>query len=480
MEFPRPPAGRYPPPVTHLSALLLGALQGLTEFLPISSDGHLVLVSRLLGETLEGRSALGFDILLHAGSLLALLLMDRVFWWKTLSCAARGQRPALRLLGLLIIATVPAAIAGVLLEDLIADRLRTPMAAGIGFLVTAGVLWAGEEIGRYSRKGIEGVDGPRAFLLGCAQAVAILPGVSRSACTASFARVLGLERRAAIDFSFLMAVPVIGGAVAKTALDALSGEVTFPPPSISLVGFAASFAVSLGAIVLLRRLVVRFSLAWFAVYLVPLGLLAIAYHLHANELLDPPHLELYVRRYGAAAVFVFALMESVPPVSFVAPGVVLLTIAGSLVPDVPAALLFFAAATLGAVLGNSGMFLLGRRYGRRIAHRFHLTDERLNAADVFMQRFGRLSVFFAQFVSVARPAVSFIAGATRMSRRQYFPPLLLSAALWSAFYLVFGFAVRDYIVWAASLIFSSGFVVVPLVAAVLAWRAAKARKKRSA
>jgi undecaprenyl-diphosphatase len=462
--------------VTHLSALLLGALQGLTEFLPISSDGHLVLVGSFLDGALEGRSALGFDILLHAGSLAALLLVDRRMWWRLLTSVFRGDRDGLRLLGLIILATIPAGIAGMFLEDLIADRLRSPTAAGLGFLVTAIMLISGEQIGKRAKGGIDKVDWARAFLLGCVQSVAILPGVSRSASTASFGRVFGLDRRAAIDFSFLMAVPVIGGAIAKTVVDALRGSVVFPELSVSLAGLAAAFGVSLFAILLLRRLVSRYSLAWFAWYLIPLGLCAIAYDWRVLELVDETHLALYVRRFGALAIFPFSFMESVPPISFFSPGIILLTIAGSLARDPLTGILFFITAVGGSVAGNMLMYVLGHRYGRSIAHRFHLTEERLHAADKFMKKFGRLSVFLAQFFGAARPTVSFIAGTTRMPRRQYYPAMIVSAAVWAGFYLIFGFAVRDHIVWAASAIFSVGFLALPVVAVVIAIRAARSRK----
>lgn len=462
--------------MTHLSASLLGALQGLTEFLPISSDGHLVLLSNLLGDTLSGRSALGFDILLHAGSLAALLLADRAMWWKLLTSAFRRDRASMRLLALLILATIPAAIAGLLFEDAIAGRLRTPTAAGVGFLATALLLCAGEQIGRRAKGGIDRVDWARAFLLGCVQSVAILPGVSRSASTSSFGRVFGLDRRAAIDFSFLMAVPIIGGAVAKTMIDAARGEVAFPELSVSLAGLAASFAVSLFAIFLLRRFVARFSLSWFALYLVPLAVFAIAYDWRVHEYLDEAHLEFYVRRFGALAVFPFSFLESVPPVSFVSPGIVLLTIAGSLVPDPATGILFFLAAVMGVVAGNMLMYVLGHRYGRSIAHRFHLTEERLHVADRFMKRFGRLSVFFAQFVGFARPTVSFIAGTTRMPRRLYYPAMIVSATIWAGAYIALGFLVREHILWVASLIFSGGFVVLPAVIGLIALRAAFVRR----
>lgn len=254
-------------------AIVLGAIQGLTEFLPISSDGHLVVAGLFLDLPLEGGDALGFDILLHAGSLLAIVIGFFALWKKLVLSVLRGDRDAWRLALFIIVATVPGVIAGLFLEDAIGD-MRSLTAAGIGFLVTAAVLLLGESVGR-TRNGeadLPTLGFSRALLIGCAQAVAILPGVSRSGCTISTGRALGLTRPAALDFSFLMALPIIAGAVAKTLVDALRGDVVFPAPEVCVTGFIVSFLVSMLAIRLLKLLVVRRSLGVFAWYLVPLGL----------------------------------------------------------------------------------------------------------------------------------------------------------------------------------------------------------------
>lgn len=256
-----------------LHALILGAIQGLTEFLPISSDGHLVLAAHLLGTSLEGRSALGFDILLHGGSLLALLILDVAVWWKLLmSLFTPKDREGRRTVLMLIVATIPAVIAGLLLEDIIALQLRSITAAAAGFLITAIFLVTGERVGK-NKGSSKQITALTALVMGCLQAFAILPGVSRSGSTISAGRVMGLNRRDALNFSFLMAVPIIAGAIAKTLLDAFEGTVAFPPLPVSVIGFVASFIVSLGAITFLRRMVSNYSLAWFAVYLIPLAML---------------------------------------------------------------------------------------------------------------------------------------------------------------------------------------------------------------
>lgn len=253
-------------------AIIVGIVQGITEFLPISSDGHLVLVDTLL-HLQGGRDGLGFDILLHAGSLLAILLVYRRIWLDLLVRFVRFEKLALRMIGLLLVATIPGVIAGLFLENTITE-LRSFTAAGLGFIVTGLVLIAGEEIGRrrtLHNDDLASVGWTQALLIGIAQAIAILPGVSRSGCTISTGRALGLPRPAALDFSFLMAAPIIAGAVGKTLIDAWQGQVIFPAAPVSFAGFLTSFVVSMFAIMLLKMLVVRRSLAVFSGYLFILG-----------------------------------------------------------------------------------------------------------------------------------------------------------------------------------------------------------------
>jgi undecaprenyl-diphosphatase len=260
-----------------LQAVILGIVQGLTEFLPVSSDGHLVLMDQLLGSALVGRDALGFDILLHAGSVVAILIAYFSIWKSLIADAFAGKKDAWMLLLFIAIATIPGVFAGLFLEDMVSG-MRSYMAAGIGFIVTGCVLMLGEWIGKKrieTDADLHHVGYRRAFLIGCAQAVAILPGVSRSGSTISIARALGLHRKTALDFSFLMALPIISGAVAKTMLDAFNGEVLFPALSICIAGFTAALIMSIAAIALLKLLIARGSIAIFAWYAIPLGCVAI-------------------------------------------------------------------------------------------------------------------------------------------------------------------------------------------------------------
>ena len=258
-------------------AIIIGAVQGLTEFLPVSSDGHLVITELFLRSSLRGADALGFDLLLHAASLLALLLCDSCRWTELARGALIKNSAARRVIMLLILGTVPGAVAGLLFKGVIETEMRTLMAAGVGFLVTAAVISGSEFLARKRRTPQCASDHPRISLLqtliiGTAQAVAILPGVSRSGLTIGAGQMLGLSRADALNFSFLLAVPIIAGAVADAGIGVLRGSIILPALSVCIAGFSAAFLTSVLAIVVLRKLVARHSLAWFALYLVPLGI----------------------------------------------------------------------------------------------------------------------------------------------------------------------------------------------------------------
>ena len=260
--------------MTLLHAILLGALQGLTEFLPISSDGHLSLLQPFLAVDLGGREFLAFEIVLHAGSLLALLLCYGRTWWELATSPFTGEREKQRLLLALALATVPGVVAGLLFEDALSG-FRSPAALGVGFIVTASVLVAGERFAAASKDQRLSIGFLPALLVGVAQALALLPSLSRSGLTVSAGRLAGLSRRQALDFSFLMAAPILAGAVMLVSLRALSGEVSLPPANLTVAGFLSSLGVSLVTVLTLRRAVARFPLSLFAWYLVPLGLLCL-------------------------------------------------------------------------------------------------------------------------------------------------------------------------------------------------------------
>ncbi|MDD4628026.1 MAG: undecaprenyl-diphosphate phosphatase [Candidatus Peribacteraceae bacterium] len=256
-----------------LQAAFLGILQGFTELLPISSSGHLVIAETFFHIGIPSEMQ-AFDIILHGGSLLALLVCFPFLWWRMAISPFMRDRAHGKLLLFLIIATVPAAIAGVFLKDIIEQATRSVTFVASGFLFTGVILIASERM--KERKDTASIKFLDVLLIGFAQALALPPGISRSGLTISAGRSRGLTRRAAVDFSFLMAVPVIAGATLVTCVDLFKDTIALPPPVIMLTGVCSSFGASVIAILLLRKFIEKHSLAWFALYLFPVALILLA------------------------------------------------------------------------------------------------------------------------------------------------------------------------------------------------------------
>lgn len=255
--------------MTFGEAIFLGFLQGITEFFPISSSGHLVLAEKFLGIELHPEDLLGFEILLHAGTAFALVFCYWETWLSILRSLVKPDQVHRRLLSHLVVATVPAGIAGVLFADTVATRFHTVGSVASALFLTACVLLMAHATRvRSSRVNATWKD---ILLMSVAQAFAIVPGLSRSGLTISAGQMSGLKREAALDFSFMMLLPVLCGAMTLLALDVLSGDVVLPPFPISFAGFVVSCITSAGAILFLRRFVLRQGLAWFTLYLLPLS-----------------------------------------------------------------------------------------------------------------------------------------------------------------------------------------------------------------
>jgi undecaprenyl-diphosphatase len=246
--------------------LLLAVVQGLTEFLPVSSSGHLVLFQHFLG-TREGD--VFFDIILHVGTLGSILVVYRREILRLLKC----DRRALGYLGSLAAGTVPAVVVGLLFKSQIEDLFHSPVFAAAGLVVTAGILFST----RFSVPG-----GPlaepwvprapsltKAMLIGTAQVFAILPGISRSGSTIAAALWAGLPRAEAARFSFLLAIPAIGGAL---VLQLMGGHAVDSAETLRLIlAGLTSFAVGLTAIRWTALAVVQAHFWKFSVYCLVLG-----------------------------------------------------------------------------------------------------------------------------------------------------------------------------------------------------------------
>lgn len=265
-------------------ALVLGAIQGATEFLPVSSSGHLVIVPELLGWP---ASSLTFDVVVHWATALAVVIFFRHDWVALLAGAWRGVRarpaeltPEGRLLGLLLIATIPAALAGYVLAEPVEELLaKEPRAmaqfAALMLLVTGGLLASSELLARRRAASVTDVsDMPSgtAGTVGVAQAFAIAPGISRSGATIAGGLASGVQREQAARFSFLLAAPIMLGAGAYQ----LAGFVAESPSSGDLLamaaGFITAFAVGYLCIGWLLTFVRRSPLYVFAAYTLLAGL----------------------------------------------------------------------------------------------------------------------------------------------------------------------------------------------------------------
>lgn len=243
-------------------ALILGIVQGLTEFLPVSSSGHLVLFQKIFN--IEG-DMLFFDTLLHVGTLVAVVV---VLWGEILEILKNifGKKT-----WLLVVATIPAVVAALLFEDLIAESFEGTY-LGIGFIITS-LLLIGSELLFANRKAKKSEVGyPEAGAMGLLQAFAILPGISRSGATLSAGLGMGVERSAATKFSFLMTIPVILGSVVFQGYDLIKTGVGDAIPILpTIVGVVAAAVSGFVAVKGMLKIVRSKKLYGFAIYTAILG-----------------------------------------------------------------------------------------------------------------------------------------------------------------------------------------------------------------
>lgn len=260
-----------------LQALVMGVVQGLTEFLPISSSGHLILLPWLFGWTDPFIESLAFSVVLHGGTLAALLVYFRDDWFRLVPAGLATMRdrsfrgdPDRRLAWLLAASTVPAAVAALLLNDLIEANTRRVGLVALTLVVAGAVLWLADRWGPRTRT-MDKLTFRGALGIGLAQTLALVPGVSRSGISMSAALLAGLDRADAVRFSFLMATPITAMAVAYETLKLLKGEVGGADPALMVVGVVSSFAAGILAIAVLLRYVRTRSFGVFVAYRVVLA-----------------------------------------------------------------------------------------------------------------------------------------------------------------------------------------------------------------
>jgi len=249
--------------VTLLAVIVLAVIQGLTEFLPVSSSGHLALAGMIMNVP-EGDMT--FEIVVHLGTLMAVLAVYRKDLTELVSGLFRKQRESLVLAGLLIIGSIPAALAGFFLSDSIERAFNSPVLVSVMLLVTGCVLFST----RFIRSGNR--DNPTvagSFIVGISQAMALLPGISRSGFTISTGLFKGIKREKAARFSFMLSIPAIAGAAVLKLGDAGSSGIDF---SLMITGFAISALTGYLALRLLLKFLRDGRFSMFAWYCWLLGL----------------------------------------------------------------------------------------------------------------------------------------------------------------------------------------------------------------
>jgi undecaprenyl-diphosphatase len=260
-------------------AIVLAIIQGFTEFLPVSSTAHLTIIPDLLGWKDPG---LSFDVALHLGTLVAVLVYFFRDWVQVIlngiGISYRGARPdenSRSLLWLLILGTIPAALAGLKFEKYADQMLRTPYIIGSAMIVFGILMWVADRAST-ARNGLDQMTGFDAIVVGCAQALAIVPGVSRSGITLTAARFRGFGREAAARFSFLLSTPIIAGAAAKKGYelykDGLPEDMRVP----YLVGVLVSGIVGLLVIAFFMKYLRNHSLSVFVWYRIIFGIIVVA------------------------------------------------------------------------------------------------------------------------------------------------------------------------------------------------------------
>lgn len=264
--------------MTLLDAVLMGVIEGLTEFLPVSSTGHLILVGDRLGQSTEAGKTL--EIVIQLGAVLAVVVYYRARLGQLAAGIFRRDPAAIRLTGALLLAFVPAAALGLAVHKLIKELLfrPTPVAAA---LIVGGVVMIAVEVGRrrrakQSEEGLDKVTLPRALAIGVGQCLSLWPGASRSMTTIVAAEMTGLTPSTAADFSFLLAIPTLGAA---TVYDLAKGykALAATPGALSAlaVGLVVSFVVALLVIAAFLRYLKRFGLTPFGIYRIALGILVL-------------------------------------------------------------------------------------------------------------------------------------------------------------------------------------------------------------
>ncbi len=265
--------------MNNLDAFLLGIIQGLTEFLPVSSSGHLELGKAILGDTSVPEESLMFTVVVHFATALSTIVVfrkDIIELLKGLFSFSWNEETQFSTK--IIVSMIPAVIVGLFFEEQLEALFGgNILLVGCMLIVTAVLLYFADKAKDTQKK----VSFSNAFIIGLSQAVAMLPGISRSGATISTSVLLGNDKGKAARFSFLMVIPLILGKIAK---DILGGDLTTSSGNISplIIGFLGAFIAGLIACTWMIKLVKKSKLSWFAIYCLVVGVIAIGYSLIAQ------------------------------------------------------------------------------------------------------------------------------------------------------------------------------------------------------
>lgn len=257
-----------------IDAIILGIIQGLTEFLPVSSSGHLELGKAILGDSTLPEESLLFTVVLHFATALSTIVVFR----KDIFDILKGLflfkwNDEMQFSVKIIISMIPAVIIGLFFEEQLESLFGgNILLVGMMLIITALLLWLADK----AKDTQKPVSYSNAFTIGIAQAIAMLPGISRSGATISTSVLLGNDKSRAARFSFLMVVPLIFGKIAK---DLLSGEITTESGNFTAlsIGFVAAFISGLIACTWMIKLVKKSKLSWFAIYCLIVGIIAVSF-----------------------------------------------------------------------------------------------------------------------------------------------------------------------------------------------------------
>ena len=416
-------------PMSLYDSFILGIVQGILEFLPVSSSGHLVLMEHYLGLSIDPTILRNFDITLHAGSLIALLIYFSSTWITLLRHPFKKQRDGNPpLLILLAVATIPVVIAGYFGAEWINEHTRTPLFVAFGFIFNGTFLMVSSWFeARFAAQ--ENYGWKQALGAGIGQAIAVFPGFSRSGLTLSSGRLMGLTATSATRFSFLLAVPALTGALVYTLVTGVEGLRSIGTLQI-LIGFTASLIMSITVIHLFLTTVRKLGVWMWAAYLFVAAALILADEMLPLIVELPKIMKQIDIPVLAGIVFIALLLESAPFTSFFVPGfATLIAVTLSLQGETGNLFALVPIATAGLVLGHLLGYIPARQ--ARLSIRWkEKADARLTKAQHVFRKWGIYAVFFGGWWAPVRPWISIAAGMSNMRPLPYMLAMITGSVVY--------------------------------------------------